>query len=178
MFTDTMRRWLGSVTDSKNQFNLTRLFYPLYDRHTSRSLNTAGLVIHGSAGTVPKTGATAFYALATGVLVTIAASTDMPALVGTVVNATFNVFCFFVDSAGTVTSAMGTAGATLAAVVFPQFPEGKALVGFIVVNPTGTGNFVGGTTALDDATVVPTVAYVSAIGGFDPRALTGLSKTP
>jgi hypothetical protein len=97
----------------------------------------------------------------------------MPALSGTVVNGTFNVFCFFIDSAGTVTSAMGTAGATLATVVFPQKPQKKALVGLLIVNPTGTGNFVGGSTALDDATVVPTVAYVSAQGAFDPYCLIG-----
>ena len=79
----------------------------------------------------------------------------------------------FVDSAGVVTSAMGTAGATLAKVSFPQFPVQKALIGFIVVNPTGTGNFVGGTTNLDDVTVVPNTVYVSPVGGFDPYCLIG-----
>lgn len=178
MFTDNMNRWLKGVLDFKSQFNLTRLFYPLFDRQTSRALNSAGLVIHGASSKVAKTGSSDFYALASGLLRKIAASTDMPALVGTVVNATFNVFCFFIDSGGTVTSQMGTAGSTLAGVVFPQFPDGKALVGFIVINPTGTGNFVGGTTNLDDATVVPNAAYISPIGGFDPACLTGLSATP
>jgi hypothetical protein len=97
----------------------------------------------------------------------------MPALSGTVVNATFNVFCFFVDSGGTVTSAMGTAGASLAAVQFPQFPVKKTMIGFVIINPTGTGNFVGGTTALDDATVVPNAVYVSPSGGFDPACTIG-----
>lgn len=178
MFTDTMNRWLQNVKDQTSRFNLTRLFYPLFDRESSCALTNAGLVIHGAGGTVPKTGSSDFYALANGILVKIAASTDMPALVGTVVNATFNVYCFFVDSAGAKTSAMGTAGSTLAKVAFPQFPENKALIGFIIVNPTGTGNFVGGTTALDDATVVPNVVYVSALGGFDPYCLTGLVPTP
>ncbi|MCY1168491.1 hypothetical protein D9M73_84880 [compost metagenome] len=118
-----------------------------------------------------KTGATDFYAIAKGILVKKAAATDMPALVGTVVNATFNVFSFFVDSAGTVTSAMGSAGATLAAVKFPPLPVGQAFLGFIIVNPTGTGNFVGGTTVLDDATVVPNVAYISLTAGVDPTVL-------
>lgn len=178
MFTDTMQRWVEGVRDVASRFSLTRLLYPLFDRQTSTPLNSAGLVIHGTASTVAKTGASDFYALASGVLVKIAAATDMPALVGTVVNATFNVFCFFVDAAGTKTVAMGTAGSTLAKVAFPQFPEGKALIGFIIINPTGTGNFVGGTTALDDATVVPNTAYVSPTGGFDPYALTGLPATP
>lgn len=178
MFTDTMQRWLQGVLDYKSQFNLTRLFYPLFDRMTSLPCNSAGLVIHGSASALAKTGSSDFYALASGKLVKIAASTDMPALVGTVAHSAFNVFCFFVDSGGNKTSQVGTAGATLAAVVFPQFPDGKALVGFLIINPTGTGSFVGGTTALDDATVAPNTAYISPIGGFDPACVTGLSNTP
>lgn len=174
MMTDNMTRWLEPITNSAWQWALRKLFLPIFDRQTSRPLNSAGLVIHGAGGTVPKTGASDQYLLANGVLQKITAATDMPALSGTVVNATFNVFCFFIDSAGTTTSAMGTAGATLGAVVFPQFPVGKALIGFVIINPTGTGNFVGGTTALDDATVVPNAAYVSPTAGFDPYALTGL----
>ncbi|MDE2020869.1 MAG: hypothetical protein KGJ13_11085, partial [Patescibacteria group bacterium] len=145
----------------------------IFDRESTCPLNSAGLVIHGAAGTVPKTGSSDCYLIANGILQKITASTDMPALSGTVVNATFNVFCFFIDSAGTKTSAMGTAGTTLAKVVFPQFPKQKALIGFIIINPTGTGNFVGGTTALDDGTVVPNTVYVSPTGGFDPACLIG-----
>ena len=178
MFTDTMQRWVNGVRDAHSRFALTRLLYPLFDRESSAPLTSAGLVIHGASSTLAKLGASDFYALANGVLVKIAASTDMPALVGTVTNAKFNVFCFFVDSGGTKTSAMGTEGATLAALSFPQFPEGKALIGFVIINPTGTGNFVGGTTNLDDATVVPNAVYVSPTGGFDSKAITGLSATP
>ena len=75
------------------------------------------------------------------------------------------------DSAGTLTSAMGTEGATLAAVVMPPLPEKKACIGFVIINPTGTGNFVGGTTPLDDATVAPGALYVNTIGPFDPTVL-------
>lgn len=173
MFTDTMSRWLEAVRDFTTQANLRRLFEPLFDSQSTLPLSSAGLVIHGAASTLAKTGSAVFYAIANGVLQKVAAATDMPALAGTVTNATFNVFCFFIDSAGTVTSAMGTGGATLASVVFPQKPRKKALVGFIIINPTGTGDFVGGTTALDDATVVPNAAYVSPVCGFDPYALIG-----
>lgn len=178
MFTDSMNTWLQGLRDAANRFNLTRLFYPLFDRESSTPLTSAGLVIHGASSTKAKTGSADFYAIASGVPVKIAASTDMPALVGTVVNATFNVFCFFVDSGGNTTVAMGVAGASLAALKFPQFPEGKSLIGFLIINPTGTGNFVGGTTNLDDGTVVPNTVYVSPTGGFDPYAVTGLSATP
>jgi hypothetical protein len=66
---------------------------------------------------------------------------------------------------------MGTPGATLAAVVVPTPPVGSGMLGMIVINPTGTGNFVGGTTNLDDATVVPNAAYISCVGAIDPSVL-------
>jgi hypothetical protein len=173
MFTDTMTRWLEGITNAPYAWALRRLFEPLYDRNASQPIRTAGLVIKAGASPLAKIGASDFYALVNGTIVRIVANTDMPALVGTVVNATFNVFCFFVDQAGTVTVAMGTAGASYGAIKFPQFPTQKALVGFLIIRPTGTGNFVGGTTALDDATVAPNTAYISPTGGFDPAAIIG-----
>jgi hypothetical protein len=171
MFTNTLRQWVQGVPGGTTQLYLRRLFTPLFDRQTSLMLSTAGLVIKAGGSTLAKSGASAAYALANGVLVQIAASTDMAALSGTVTNGTYNVFCFFVDSAGALTSALGTAGASRAAVKFPQLPLGKALIGFVEIHPTGTGDFVGGTTALDDATVVPNAAFVSALSGFDPACL-------
>ena len=171
-FSDTMTRWLEAVQDATTRWNLRKLLEPIFDRESSLALNTAGLVIHGGGSTLAKSGAADCYLIANGILQKITAATDMPALVGTVVNATFNVFCFFIDSGGTKTVAMGTAGSTLAKVVFPQFPKQKALIGFIIVAPTGTGNFVGGTTALDDGTVVPGVVYINGLA-FDPACLTG-----
>lgn len=112
-----------------------------------------------------------------GVAVVKASNTDMAALSGTVTNAKFNVYCFFIDSAGTLTSSMGTEGATLAAVVFPAIPAGKAMIGYVSINPTGTGNFVGGTTALDDGTVVPTAVYVDTPGPQDPKTTLAFTNT-
>ena len=139
---------------------------------SSACLTNAGLVIKAGASAVVKAGS-AFYAIANNVLVTKTANTDMAALSGTVTNAKFNVYAFYINSAGTLTSAMGTAGATLAAVIYPPVPGGKATIGFVVINPTGTGNFVGGTTPLDDATVVPNAAYVNLVAGFDPTVILG-----
>lgn len=173
MFFNTLRQWMEGVRDQTSQYNLLQLLLPIFDRQTSHMLSSAGLAIKTGGSAVVKTGANDAYALANGVMRKITAATDMPALVGTVVNATFNVFCFFIDAAGNVTSQMGIAGATLATVKFPQFPQGQALVGYIIVNPTGTGSFVGGTTPLDDATVVPNVVYLNPIGGFDPACLIG-----
>lgn len=173
MFDNTLKQWLGGFPNGTAQTVLRTLFRPLFERQIGLMLSTAGLVIKAGGSALAKSGASAAYGLANGILQKIAASTDMPALSGTVVNATFNVFCFFIDSAGTVTSQMGTAGATLAAVKFPQIPNGSALVGFIIINPTGTGDFVGGTTALDDGTVAPNAVYVSPVAGFDPACLVG-----
>jgi Lhr-like helicase len=53
----------------------------------------------------------------------------------------------------------------LAGVKFPEFPEGKTLVGFLIITHSST--FTGGTTALDTATTV----YVSPVGAFDPNIL-------
>lgn len=173
MIKSTLSQFLSWIPGQTQQWAIRRLVFPMWDRQTSRMLNTAALVIKAGGSTLAKTGAAACYAVANGILQKIAAATDMPALVGTVVNATFNVFCFYIDSAGTVTVALGTAGATLAATKFPQVPTQKAFIGFVVINPTGTGDFVGGTTALDDGTVVPNAAYISLVAGFDPYALIG-----
>lgn len=168
---DTLTRYInGSFRAWKLRMALDALLRPVFDRYSSQPLATAGLLISATT-TLAKIGATAFHATVKGKLVTVAAGVDMPALVGTVTNAKFNVFCFFIDSASTVTAAMGTEAATRLGVIFPAFPEGKTLVGFVVINPTGTGNFVGGTTALGDATVVPNAQYVSPIGPFDPTVL-------
>lgn len=165
---DTMTRFLEAVMPTKTRYNLRRIFYPLVDRLSSQPLTSAGLVIHGAGSTLAKTGSADFYASVKGSLVTIAASTDMPALTGVNISAgDFNVVCFYVDSAGTVTALAGTQAATLGGVLFPTPPAGQALVGFLII--TYASAFVGGTTALDTATTV----YVSPLGGFDPTALTG-----
>lgn len=172
---DTVTRYLSAVNDHISRRHLSFILRPIADRLSTQTLTSGALVIKAGGSTLAKTGAVVLMYVANGVLVKKAAATDMPALVGTVSNATFNVFCFFGDSAGTITVSMGTAGATLAAVKFPPVPENKAMIGFISVNASGTGNFVGGTTALDDATVFTAAAtdvlYVNTVGAFDPSVL-------
>lgn len=167
----TLAQWLSNATLSEHDKTaLQKILNPIADRVSTQTLGSAGLAIKAGGSAIVKA-ATAFYASVKGKLVTKTANTDMAALSGTVTNAKFNVFAFFIDSAGTLTTAMGTEGSTLAAVIFPPIPEGKALIGFTVINPTGTGNFVGGTTALDDATVVPNTVYVCPTGPFDPSVI-------
>lgn len=168
---NTLTQYLAGIKDGAERENLRSVLKPLFDRYSSQMLSNSTLVIGTASKLVPKTGAAISYGIVKGIPVEIAAGTAMPALSGTVAADAFNVYCFFVDAASTVTSAMGTAGATWAAVKFPPFPENKTLLGFVRVNPTGTGDFVGGTTELDDATVVPNAVYVSPVGPFDPTVL-------
>lgn len=155
---------MAALPNQGEAATLSKILAGIYRRLNTCALTSAGLVIKAGASALVKTGATKTTLSVEGVLVSLAAATDMPALVGTVVNATFNVFVFSLDKAGTAYVQMGTAAATLAGVKFPVVPDTRAIIGFIVVNPTGTGNFVGGTTALDDATVVPNVVYNNTVG--------------
>lgn len=167
---DTITQNLNAMASERDKAALRPILNAL-GNDASQSLNSAGLVIKAGGSTLVKTGASAWYGIVAGTLVTKGAATDMAALSGTVTNAKFNVFCYFVDAAGTLTSQMGTEGATLAALKFPAFVPTKTLIGFTIINPTGTGNFVGGTTALDDVTVVPNAVHLSTVGSFDPTVL-------
>lgn len=81
-----------------------------------------------------------------------------------VTNAMYNLCLLCIDDNGDMQIAAGTEAATLVAVVLPDTPADSCVVAMLEVNPTGTGNFVGGTTDLDDATVVPNAVY-SDLGG-------------
>jgi hypothetical protein len=160
---------VGMIPDPHTQKSFRALAMYAYDQLSTNLLTSAALAINGAGNAAVKAGS-AFYAACQGVLVTKAANQVMPALSGTVANGKFNVFCFFIDKAGNLTSSMGTAGATLATIGWPAIPQSMAMIGFVIINPTGTGSFVGGTTALDDATVVPNAVYINTLGGFDPSA--------
>jgi len=163
---DTIGRYLQGLANVQDAYPLTRIFQPLGDRYSSQPLTSAGLVINAGGAAFAKIGAAPFYAVAGGTLVTIAAGAAMPALTGINVTAAYyNVACFFVDSAGNLTVAAGVQAATLGGVVFPQFPQKKALIGFLII--TNGAGFTGGTTALDAGTTV----YVSPVGAFDPTVL-------
>ena len=131
-------------------------------------LNAAGLVIGSSAAAKVKI-ANTIYAMIDGVIAK--KTTAEIVIAGTVTAAKFNVYVLTMVAAGTVTATMGTEGATIGAVVFPTIPDDSVVIGFVIVNPTGTGNFVGGTTELSDMTVVPNAVYVDTAYPFNPNAL-------
>lgn len=163
---DTINRFLSGLAAVRDRAALQTILSALGDRMSSQATSTAGLVIKAGGSTLAKTGAAAFAGVAGGVPVAIAGATDMPALTGISIGAgKYNVVCFFIDAASVVTALQGTEGATLKDVRFPQFPVGKALVGYLVI--TYASAFTGGTTPLDTATTV----YVSPVGAFDPTIL-------
>lgn len=163
---NTITQYLSTVGSGTDKAALYAVLEAIADRLNSCATATAGLVIKAGGGVLAKTGATAFRGTVGGRQVTVAAGTDMPALTGLTVAANkFNVACFFINAAGTVSVAFGTEGGTAAAVVFPDFPLDKCLVGFLLITHSAT--FTGNTTALDTATTV----YVSPVGAFDPTIL-------
>lgn len=91
-----------------------------------------------------------------------------------VTNAKFNVTVFTINSAGTITNRPGVEGATLAAIAWPTLPADEAVFSILVINPTGTGGFVGGTTPLADATVVPNAVYLNPLGAGSYSAIANL----
>ena len=166
----TIQQWLEHIAIATTRWCLLQILGPIGARLSAVSHTSAGLAITSGGATTAKTGATAWAGTANGILVSIAASTNMPALVGSITAASFNVFCFFIDSAGVVTSVMGTESTTLAGVVFPHFPREKALIGYLIVTYAST--FVGGTTPLDTATTI----YVNTVGAADPSILVGATN--
>lgn len=165
----TIRQWInGNVNDQRQKKALRVILGAIGERYSSQSHTSAGLAIHGGGSTLAKTGAAAWAGTAYGIPVTVPASTDMPALVGTITQSSYNCWCFFVDSAGVVTSLFGKEGTSYGAWRFPPFPDKKALLGYIVVTNSGAP-FIGGTTALDNGTV--TVVYVNTVGAADPTVL-------
>jgi hypothetical protein len=146
-----------SINFPNTEGELSGLFDKLQRNLVNKILQKGTLAIHGSASTLVKT-TTTLYVMVDGVIVKLAAA-DLTALSGTVHNAKFNVFVFTINASGTVKVYLGTEGATIGAVVFPTTPDGEVPFGFVLINPTGTGDFVGGTTALDDGTVVPNAVY-------------------
>lgn len=168
MFTNTFAQWMSEVRDSALQRALRFTLGALVDRSSSFAMTTSALVIKTGGSTLAKTGSAVTYMIVDGKFVDIAGSTDMPALTGITITANkYNVVCFFIDAAGTVSVALGTEATAVADVRWPNFPEKKALIGALRVTHSST--FTGGTTPLDTATTV----YIPPVGPFDPNAKLG-----
>lgn len=163
---NTTMQSLMKIGSGADREALAQALQPGINSRNTQALTSAGLVIKAGGGTLAKTGSSAFYATIGGRLLTIAGSTDMPALTGLNISAgKYNVACFFVNSSGTVSAKFGIEASAIGGVRFPDFPIDQVLVGFLLI--TYASAFTGGTTALDTATTV----YVSPTGSFDPSHL-------
>lgn len=128
-------------------------------------LSAATLVIKAGSSAVVKS-SSAFSAMAAGVYQAKAANTDMAALVGTLATAKSALWAFYIDSAGTLSTATKTADAANAAAALalkPAVPDNKVEIGYIIITNTSGGNFIGGTTALDAAGIAVTYVNTAAI---------------
>ena len=140
------------------QFNL------VLGQLNTKLLTSAGLVIKAGGSAIVKAGS-AFVANIAGVLVRKAANTDMSALAGTLATAKRAVWAFYINAAGTISTSAKSADAAThdaALLLLPAVPDGLAMIGFIVVDNATGSNFVGGTTALDTASL--TVTYYNTPG--------------
>lgn len=163
----TLTQSLAGLAHEGNRIALRPILRAIADRLSSQTLVSAALAINAAASPLVKTTAAA-YAVANGKALLVAANTVLAGINGTVANAMFNVAVFFVDSNGVTSSLMGTPASTLSGVGFPTPPEGKAMLGFVIINPT-VGSFTGGTTALDSTSA--NAVYVNTVGAVDPSIL-------
>lgn len=164
---DTVTRYISQLHDKRDRENLRPIVEGIADALSCQSMERAAIAASVGATTV-KIGAVDWYGIAQGKLQKVAAATVLPALSGTIAQNTFNVYCFYIDSAGTVTSQMGTAGATKDLIKFPTRPVGKTLIGAAMFNPT-TAAFIGGTTLADAANT--NIVGLNTMGAFDPTFL-------
>ena len=162
---DTIARYLSVVGSGTERRYLREMISAIGDRYSSQALNTATIAIKAGGSALAKNTAV-FHGVVQGKPVTVAVNTDMPDLTGLDIRAgKYNVYCFFIDTASALTVKMGTEAAAIGNVKFPEFPEGKALVGVLLV--TYASAFTGGTTPLDTATTV----YLSPTGAVDPNVV-------
>lgn len=164
---------LAQVKDRADSRHLFLALEGLYERLRTQMLSSPEIAMVATSKTTAET-TKAVITVVQGRLVALPANTELPTPAGTVANGTFNVFVWSVDLAGNLFVQMGKPGPTLGTLLFPELDIKRAVLGFVIINPTGTGDFVGGTTDLDDATVTPNAQFVSVVGAFDPTADTGI----
>jgi hypothetical protein len=164
---DTMTRYVLNLDSPDDRTTLYPLFQTIADMASCQSMERAAIAASVGATTC-KIGAVDWYGIAQGKLQKIAAATVLPALVGTISQNKFNVYCFYVDAAGTVTSQMGTEGTTKDLIVWPIRPIGKTLIGAAMFNPT-TAPFIGGTTNADAANTF--IVGLNVLGSIDASFL-------
>lgn len=130
----------------------------LQNRLNTFVASSPGLAIKQASSTLAKAG-TAFIAYINGTEVRKPANTDMPALSGTLATAKSAAWVFYIDATGALSVSAKTADAAdhaSAVALIPATPAGLAQIGVLVLDNATGSNFVGGTTALDVASLTAT----------------------
>lgn len=159
---DTITRYLAGMAAVPDRQAVLDVVGPIGQRLSSLAVQSAGLEITGGSGTTAQIGSgSTFKGFVQKKFVTVAAGTDMPALVGTITANSFNYFQFTIDADETVSVAMGIESTTDGGARAPVIPVDETLIGLILVTHSST--FTGGSTALDAATTI----YMSPVGAID-----------
>lgn len=158
---DALNRSMPCASDAKLGNVLAELLALANDvrsRLMTCGMSSPALVIKTGGSTLVKA-SNAFLANVAGVIVRKPAATDMPALSGTLATAKSAAWAFYIDATGTLSVSTKTADAAshdAAVALLPQNAAGKALIGVLVLDNATGSNFVGGTTALDTASLTAT----------------------
>ena len=160
---ETLERNTNMISDRITANAIINAVKGLYDRTSCQTLGAATLAISAASSPLAKISA-ACLAAVQGKMIQIAAG-NLPALVGSInanaanpwyTSGAWNVYSWFIDKYGNITTLMGYEAGTVGGVIFPKIPEKQAWIGFVLLNTQGSQTFVGGTTALDSATVLTT----------------------
>lgn len=170
---------LGQITnkmaDARDGVNLEAALRGVYNHMSTQLFNTGGLV-KGTDTTKVKTANAVTYMI-NGILCLKAATDDLftvPAV--TIVHDAPNVICFYLDAAGTASTAAGRIGAVVAgngtvpnSIKFPLTPENKCLIGFVMIS-AAVADWVGQTNDVETAGNYTATFVNTVMSNFDQTA--------
>jgi len=174
MTMEKLNQRINQFSNKSDARNLVLVLEKIYKKLGNVALTTPTLAVATTTTKIKST--TDYYGFVGGVLVKKAATDNLITLTtaANTTNALFNVVVFTINSSGTITNRYGTQGASLADMTWPVMPADEAVFGILLLNPTGTGNFVGGTTAVNDGTVAPGAVYISPLSALSFSAIANL----
>lgn len=167
---EKLQRNLAALSNSADATTLYKTLAGVYDRLSSQ-LFTSGVLAQATTATKLKTTA-AINGIAGGVPVNMVATDNLftPVESQVVAAGYTNVLALFIDYAGTGTCVLGNPATTLGSVKFPPIPQGKMMVGYVIITG-GTTDWTGGTSTMTTSTTDYYCTIVNTVGGFDPSAI-------